>query len=77
MKKTLATFLKGIVPVIFALILVVAVSGCQKEEGAMEKAGKQIDQGVEAVKESAEKTVDTTKDTVKQAGEAVKQNFRQ
>ncbi len=29
----------------------------------MEKAGKQIDQGVEAVKESAEKTVDTTKDT--------------
>jgi hypothetical protein len=63
MKKSVIAFLKGIFPVIVALVFVVSVSGCQKkEEGPMEQAGKKIDQSVEA-----------TKDTVKEAGEKVKE----
>jgi hypothetical protein len=63
MKKSIIAFLKGIFPVIIAFVFVVSVSGCQKkEEGPMEKAGKEIDKSVEA-----------TKDTVQQAGEKVKE----
>ena len=60
MKRSIAAFLKGIIPVIFALVFVIAVSGCQKQEGTMEKAGKKADEGIEA-----------TKDAMKQAGEKV------
>ena len=40
MKRSMVTFLKGILSVIVALLFFVTVSGCQKEEGTMEKAGK-------------------------------------
>ena len=40
MKRSIVAFLKGIFPVIVALVFVIAVSGCQKQEGTMEKAGK-------------------------------------
>ena len=42
MKRSIAAFLKGIIPVMVALVFVIAVSGCQGEgkEGTMEKAGK-------------------------------------
>jgi len=84
MKRPLVAFLKGIIPVIVALVFVVSGSGCQQQEGTMEKAGKKIDQSVEAtkdtmkqagetVKKEAEKTVEATKDTMKQAGETIKE----
>jgi len=84
MKRSLVAFFKGIIPVIVALVFVVSVSGCQQQEGTMEKAGKKIDQSVEAtkdtmkqagetVKKEAEKTVEATKDTMKQAGETIKE----
>jgi uncharacterized lipoprotein YehR (DUF1307 family) len=60
MKKSMVTFLKSIIPVIVALVFVVAVSGCQRQEGTMEKAGKKVD-----------KSVEKTKDAMKQAGEKV------
>ena len=63
MKKAILSFMKMMVPIVVALIFVVSVSGCQKkEEGAMEKVGKEIDQSVE-----------TAKDTAKEAGQAVKE----
>ena len=62
MKRSAVVFLKGIIPVIVALLFVVSVSGCQKEKGSMEK-----------VKEGAEKTVEATKETMKKAGETVKE----
>ncbi len=63
MKRSIAAFLKGIIPVIVALVFVIAVSGCQKQEGTegtMEKAGKKVDEGIEK-----------TKDAINQAGEKV------
>jgi hypothetical protein len=63
MKKSLAAFFKKIIPVIVALIFVVSVSGCKKEEGPMEQAGQLID-----------KSVESSKDDMKQAGESVKKD---
>ena len=50
MKRSMVTFLKGILSVIVALVFFVTVSGCQKEEGTMEKAGKKVDQSVDKAK---------------------------
>jgi len=50
MKRSMVTFLKGILSVIVALVFFVTISGCQKEEGTMEKAGKKVDQSVDKAK---------------------------
>ena len=50
MKRSMITFLKGILSVIVALIFFVTVSGCQKQEGTMEKAGKKVDQSFDKAK---------------------------
>jgi len=52
MKRSMVTFLTGILSVIVALIFFVTVSGCQKQEGTMEKAGKKVDESVEKTKEA-------------------------
>jgi len=64
MNKTIVTFLKYIFPLIIALVFFVAVSDCQSQEGIIEQAGKQIDEGVGAVKDAAVKPEE-------KAGEAV------
>ena len=81
MKRSIAVFSKGIIPVMVALVFVVAVSGCQRQEGkegTMEKAGKKIDESVDATKKAMDKAgekvsegVEATKDTMKQVGEKV------
>jgi hypothetical protein len=50
MKRSMIPFLKGIFSVIVALIFFVTVSGCQKQEGTMEKAGKKVDESVDKAK---------------------------
>lgn len=62
MKKLIAAWFKRIIPAIVILAFFVGVSGCQKQEGPMEKAGKKADEGIEA-----------TKDAMKEAGEKVKE----
>jgi hypothetical protein len=62
MKRSIAAFLKGLLSIIAALVFLVGISGCQKQEGPMEKAGKKADEGIEA-----------TKDAMKEAGEKVKE----
>lgn len=78
MKKSFVAFLKGIVSVIVVLVFVVAVSGCQKEEGPMEKAGKKVDEGIQATTDAAKKAgekvsegAEKTKEAVKDAAEKV------
>ena len=65
MKRSILAFLKGIVSVAAVLVFVIAISGCQKKEGAMEKAGKKVDEAVEKagekVKEGAEKIEEKVK----------------
>ena len=60
MKRSIVAFLKGIIPVIIALVFVVAVSGCQRQEGkegTMEKAGKKDDESVEKTKDAINRLV--------------------
>ena len=45
--------------------LLVALPGCEKQEGPMEQAGKKIDQGVENAGERIENAGDTVKDAAK------------
>ena len=70
MKRSMVTFLKGFLPVIVALVFFVTVSGCQKEEGTMEKAGKKVDENIEAAKDTmkkADKKIDESIDKAKDA----------
>jgi uncharacterized lipoprotein YehR (DUF1307 family) len=80
MGKSVVAFLKGIVLVMTVLVLVVGVSGCQKQEGPMEKVGKSVDEGVSNTKgtmetagEKVDKGFEETKDATKHAGEEVKE----
>ena len=87
MKRSIAAFLKGIIPVMVALVFVIAVSGCQKQEGTegtMEKAGKKVDEGIEATKETVEKAgekvgegVEKTKEAVQSAAEKVEEKAKE
>jgi len=66
----MAALLRGVFSVMVVLVFVVGVSGCQKKEGAMEEAGKKVDQAVEATKgavEKAEKKVGEGADAAKEA----------
>ena len=79
MKKSLTAFLKGIVSVIAVLVFVIGVSSCQKQEGPMEKAGKKVDESIEATKKALKETgekigkeSEKTKEAVKDAVEKAK-----
>ena len=80
MKRSMVTFLKGILSVIVALVFFVTVSGCQKEEGTMEKAGKKVDENIEAAKDTMEKAdkkidegIDKAKDAMDDAAQKAKE----
>jgi hypothetical protein len=45
--------------------LLVALSGCQKQEGPAEKAGRQVDKAVESVGQQIEKAGDAIQDAAK------------
>ena len=78
MKRSMVTFLTGILSVIVALVFFVTVSGCQKQEGTMEKAGKKIDDSVEAAKDTAvkaEEKVDAAKDTAAKADKMINESI--
>ena len=70
MKRSMVTFLTGILSVIIALVFFVTVSSCQKQEGTMEKAGKKVDEGIGEAKDSmkkADKKIDESMDKAKEA----------
>ena len=46
-------------------VLLVALSGCQKQEGPAEQAGKKLDQTTEKVGEQIEKAGESIQDTAK------------
>jgi hypothetical protein len=50
-------------PIMSALLI--ALPGCEKQEGPMEQAGKKLDQGVEKAGEQIEKVGDRIQDATK------------
>jgi hypothetical protein len=60
--KTMQRFAFGAV---VAMMVVGLVSGCQKQEGPAEKAGKEVDKAVEKVGDTMEKAGDSIQDAAK------------
>ena len=84
MKRSMVTFLTGILSVIVALIFFVTVSSCQKQEGTMEKAGKKVDEGIEKTKEGMEKagekvgeSIDKTKEAMHDAAQKAEEKAKE
>ena len=67
----MVTFLKGIFPVIVALLFFVTVSGCQKQEGTMEKAGKKVDENIGEAKDTMKKAGEKVDESVDKAKNAI------
>jgi PBP1b-binding outer membrane lipoprotein LpoB len=51
-------------PLLMAATFTVALAGCAKEEGPMEKMGKGVDEAAESVEKSAEEAADSVKEAV-------------
>jgi len=73
MKKRIMSFLKVFVALCVVAVFVVSVSGCAKEEGPMEKAGKEIDQAVDTAKDKVDQTAKDVKEGAEKTAEAVKE----
>ncbi len=73
MKKRILSFLKVFVALCVVVVFVVSVSGCAKEEGPMEKVGKQIDQAVDTAKDKVDQAAKDVKEGVDKTTEAVKE----
>lgn len=51
--------------------LLIAVSGCQKQEGSAEKAGKEIDKAVEQAGEKVDQATEKLGEQIEKAGESI------
>lgn len=60
-------FGKNVAVVLAMGVLVAALSGCQKQEGPAERAGKAMDKAVENAGKQIEKAGDKIQDTAKDA----------
>jgi len=65
MKKSFTAFLKVFFSVTAIVVFVIFISGCQKEEGAMEKAGEKIREGAEKAEKTVKKAAEKVEDKVK------------
>ncbi len=83
MKNYFLAFMKVVVSVTAVMAFVISFSGCQKQEGPMEKAGKKVDESVEAAKDAVKKAgqkvsegAEKTKEAVKNAAEKVEEKVK-
>lgn len=58
MKKSIVTFLKMSMSMMVALMFLVTISGCGKEEGPMEKTGKKVDESIDESKDTMNDAAD-------------------
>jgi len=65
MKKSLAVFLRVFLSITTIVVFVTFISGCQKEDGAMEKAGEKISEGAEKVDKAVKKAAEKVEEKVK------------
>lgn len=67
---------RGVVAAVVLAVLVVAVSGCQKNEGPMERSGKAIDNTADKTGHQINKAVEKTGDALEKAGDKVKDSVK-
>lgn len=66
-------WMKRIVYVLCLVVLMAVVSGCEDNEGAGEKLGKQFDQAVEQAKEKMDDISDQAKDKARETLDKAKE----
>ena len=57
-------------------ILIVAVTGCEKKEGPMERTGREMDKATEKTGQQINKAVEKTGEKIEKAGDKVKDSVR-
>jgi hypothetical protein len=57
-------------------ILIAGVSGCQKKEGPMERAGKEIDRGAEKAGQKIDRSVEKSGEKLENAGDKIKESVK-
>ena len=67
-RKVIATLVVG--------ILVAGVSGCQKKEGPMERAGKEIDKAAEKTIKQVDKATEKAGEKIEKTGEKIKDSVK-
>lgn len=67
---------KTVIALLFTGALLAALSGCEKEEGPAEHAGKEIDKAMEDAGEQADKTLDQIGEQIEQTGEDIQEETR-
>jgi len=54
-------------------VLLAALSGCEKQEGPAERAGKEIDQTMEQLGEKTDEAVEQAGEQLEQAGDSIQE----
>lgn len=67
---------RGIVIAMALCILIGGMSGCKKNDGPMERSGREIDKAVEKTGQQINKAVEKTGDSLEKAGEKVKESVK-
>jgi hypothetical protein len=67
---------RSVLAALILAILVVAVSGCEKKEGPMERTGKEMDKAAEKTGQHINKAVEKTGENIEKAGDKVKDSVR-
>lgn len=57
-------------------LLVAGVSGCQKKEGPMERAGKEIDKAADKTIKQVDKATEKAGDKIEKTGEKIKDSVK-
>lgn len=66
----------GIIAALVLGLLAAGVSGCTKQEGPMERAGKKIDKGAEKAGQKIDKAIEKTGEKIEKAGDKVKNSVK-
>ncbi|HHW77677.1 MAG TPA: hypothetical protein GX399_11725 [Xanthomonadaceae bacterium] len=69
--------MRKLTAVLFASLLGIAVSGCERQEGPAERAGKEVDRAMEKADTKIKDAASATGEKMQEAGEALKQKAGQ
>lgn len=67
---------RNVIAAVMMSIFIAGVSGCNKKEGPMESAGKEIDKAAEKTGQQINKAVEKTGEKVEEAGEKIKNSVK-
>lgn len=67
---------RNIIGVLVLVVLIAGLSGCKKNEGPMERTGRQIDKAADKTGQQINKAINKAGEKVEQAGEKIKDSAR-